>query len=116
MGKNEAAISEKIINEVGKKNATSIHDLAIDQIASIASCCDFYIGNDTFPHHICCQSSIPSIILLIDTPSAYSDYSKYQHQITPDNISLDDMTHGTRAGPDSIKVEKIFNKFLELLD
>ena len=116
VGKNEVAISEKIINEIGKQNATSMHDLANDQISSIASCSDFYIGNDTFPHHICCQRSIPSIILLIDTPRAYSDYSKYQHQITPDNISLDDMTHGTRAGPDSIKVEKIFNKFLELLD
>jgi len=115
VGKDEAAISEKIINEIGKENATSIHDFPINQISSIASCCDFYIGNDTFPHHICCQRSIPSIVLLIDTPRAYSDYSKHQHQITPENIFLDDITHGTRAGPDSIKVEKVFNKFLELL-
>jgi ADP-heptose:LPS heptosyltransferase len=116
VGKDEAVLSEKIINEIGKENATSVHDLPINQISSIASCCDFYIGNDTFPHHICCQRSIPSIVLLIDTPRAYSDYSKHQHQITPENISLDDIKHGTRAGPDSIKVEKVFNKFLELLD
>jgi len=113
--KNEAVLSEKIINEIGKENVTSIHDLPINQISGIASCCNFYIGNDTFPHHICCQRSIPSIVLLIDTPRAYSDYSKHQHQITPENISLDDITHGTRAEPDSIKVEKVFNKFLELL-
>ena len=115
VGKDESVLSEKIINEIGKENVTSVHDLPINQISSIASCCDFYIGNDTFPHHICCQRSIPSIVLLIDTPRAYSDYSKHQHQITPENVSLDDIKHGTRAGPDSIKVEKVFNKFLELL-
>ena len=114
VGKNEAAISEQIISETEKMNITSVHNLSIEQISIIAASCDFYIGNDTFAHHICCQSSIPSIILLIDTPRAYSDYSKHQHQITPEHIPIQEIDHGSRAGPDSIKVDKVFKKFLEL--
>ena len=38
--------------------------------------CDMYVGNDSFAHHITSQCNKPSIVILLNTPKAYADYSK----------------------------------------
>ena len=75
-----------------------------------------YIGNDSFGQHVASQSSIPSIILLLDTPRAYSDYSKNQFRILPGGISLDDITHDSKIPPDKIDVNEVFKKALMFLN
>ena len=73
-----------------------------------------YVGNDTFVHHVTSQSKKPSIIILLNTPKAYSDYSKFQFRIIPDNKNLEDLSHNSNFKPESISVEKVFNKVMKL--
>ena len=52
-----------------------------------------YIGNDSFGHHVASQSFLPSFIIMLDTPKAYTDYSKNQYRILPDNIDENQISH-----------------------
>ena len=54
---------------------------------------DIFIGNDSFGHHVACQMNKPSFIILIDTPKAYSDYSKNQFRIIPPDTDINKITH-----------------------
>ncbi len=109
-GPDEKDIAEKIINNIGINNCTSLSSKSIEEIIPLISVCDLYIGNDSFGHHVASQCSIPSIIILLDTPRAYSDYSKNQFRILPDGVSIDDITHDSKISPDKINVEKVFEK------
>ena len=109
-GPDENDIAEKIINGVTKKNCISLSNKTIKEIIPIISVCNMYIGNDSFGHHVASQCSIPSIIILLDTPRAYSDYSKNQFRILSDEISIDDITHDSKISPNKINVDTVFNK------
>jgi hypothetical protein len=50
---------------------------------------------------------LPSFVILLDTPRAYSDYSINQKRIIPPNINLDKITHDTQLDPNSITVELV---------
>jgi len=82
----------------------------------IISLCDMYIGNDSFGHHVSSQCSIPSLIIMLDTPKAYSDYSKNQLRILPSKISIDEITHDSRISPDEISVDAVLEKAIKLLN
>ena len=71
---------------------------------------DIFIGNDSFGHHVASQMNKPSFIILLDTPKAYSDYSKNQFRIIPPNININEITHDTALDPNSITVEMVINK------
>ena len=115
-GPDENDIAEKIINNIEKNNCNSLSKKTIDEVIPIISECDLYIGNDSFGQHVASQSSIPSIILLLDTPRAYSDYSKNQFRILPEEISLDDITHDSKISPEKIEVNKVLKKALTFLN
>ena len=115
-GPDENDIAEKIINNIEKNNCNSLSKKTIGEVIPIISECDLYIGNDSFGQHVASQSSIPSIILLLDTPRAYSDYSKNQFRILPEEISLDDITHDSKISPDKIEVNKVLKKALTFLN
>ena len=70
----------------------------------------FIIGNDSFGHHVACQMNKPSFVILLDTPKAYSDYSKNQYRLTPPNIDINDISHDSALDPNSITTEMILNK------
>ena len=106
------AMIDEIVNKVGERNAKSLANKNIKEIISIISGVDMYIGNDSFGQHIACQIGKPSIILLLDTPSAYSEYSKNQHQILPEGASVKDISHDSSFDPNTIKVETVLNKAL----
>ena len=76
--------------------------------------CDMYVGNDSFTHHITSQCNKPSIVILLNTPKAYTDYSKNHHRIIPDNANIEDLDHSSRYSADSISVKKVLNKILEI--
>ena len=75
-----------------------------------------YIGNDSFGHHVASQCSIPSIIIMLDTPRAYSDYSKNQFRVLPKGVSIDEISHDSKISPDRIDVNIVFNKAIDLLN
>ena len=109
-GPNEKDIANKILDEVGKENCKSLSNKSISEVVPIISICDIYIGNDSFGHHVASQSSIPSFIIILDTPKAYTDYSKNQYRIIPDNINENEISHDSAIPADSISVDIILNK------
>ena len=109
-GSNETDGANKIINSVNKKNVTSLSNKNIEEVLHYINICDLYIGNDSFGHHISSQLGKPSFILLLDTPRAYSDYSKNQIQIIPKGYDINKITHDTKVNPNLISVEMILLK------
>jgi len=109
-GSNETDGANKIINSVNKKNVTSLSNKNIEEVLHYINICDLYIGNDSFGHHISSQLGKPSFILLLDTPRAYSDYSKNQIQIIPKGYDINKISHDTKVNPNLISVEMILQK------
>ena len=109
-GSNETDGANKVINSVNKKNVTSLSNKNIEEVLHYINICDLYIGNDSFGHHISSQLGKPSFILLLDTPRAYSDYSKNQIQIVPSGFDINQISHDTNANPNLISVEMILLK------
>ena len=73
------------------------------------------MGNDSFGHHITSQCNIPSIVIMLDTPRAYTDYSVNQYRVVPDGTNVDTITHDSRILPEMIKVDQVYKKILSLI-
>ena len=114
-GPNEDNEALKIIEEVGKENCESLSKKSISEVKNYVAMSDFYIGNDSFGHHISCQMGKPSFILLLDTPRAYSDYSTNQIRIIPPGSKLDEITHDSRLDPNSISVDMVLDKIKKFI-
>ena len=54
----------------------SLSKKKIAEIIPILSLGKIYVGNDSFGHHVTSQRGIPSFVIMLDTPRAYTDYSK----------------------------------------
>ena len=113
-GPDQKMISREIINNIDKKNCMDLSGLSVGEVLPYFALCDTYVGNDSFMHHVTSQSQKPAIVLLINSPRAYTDYSKNYHRIIPDNASIDDIDHSFVYSPNSISVEKVMNKVLEI--
>ena len=113
-GPEQNEISKNIISNVNKKNCMDLSNMNIKQIIPILYLCDMYVGNDSFSHHITSQCNKPSIVLLLNSPKAYSDYSTNHHRIIPDNVKIEDIDHASKFDPSLIGVEKVFNKIINL--
>ena len=114
-GPNEKEIAQEIIEEIGTEKCSSLSNETISNIIPLISVCDIYIGNDSFGHHVASQCGIPSLIIMLDTPRAYSDYSVNQHRIMPSEVNIDNITHDSRIDPNMIKVDQVYEKILSLL-
>ena len=114
-GPDEKNIAESIINEIGENYCETLSNKNIKSLIPIIANCDLYVGNDSFGHHITSQCGVPSIILLLDTPRAYTDYSVNQYQIVPNGIDINEITHDKSISPNNIKVEDVFNKIISLI-
>tara|TARA_Y100000590_G_C15660676_1_gene992468 strand:- start:141 stop:1079 length:939 start_codon:yes stop_codon:yes gene_type:complete len=115
-GPGEEKMSLNLMSLLENKNCIDLSKKKIDDILPIISISDIYIGNDSFGHHVASQCNVPSIIILLDTPRAYSDYSKNQIRILPNNISLDDIDHNSRCSPTSVSVDKVLETVLKTLN
>ncbi len=109
-GSDEENGAKKIINQIEKKNCESLSSKDVSEIIYYIYLSDIFIGNDSFGHHIACQMNKPSFVILLDTPKAYSDYSKNQYRLTPPNIDINDISHDSALDPNSITTEMILNK------
>ena len=72
-----------------------------------------YVGNDSFGSHVTSQSGIKSLVILLDTPKAYTDYSKNYKRIIPDGIKIEDVTHGSNLKPELVSVEKVYQAIID---
>ena len=70
---------------------------------------DIFIGNNSTAIMLLVMNK-PSFVILLDTPKAYSDYSKNQYRLTPPNIDINDISHDSALDPNSITTEMILNK------
>ncbi len=113
-GPDQKNISQKIINNVDKKNCMDLSNFSVREVIPFFALCDAYVGNDSFMHHVTSQSQKPAIVLLINSPKAYTDYSKNYHRIIPNNASIDKINHSFLHSPNSITVEKVKIKVLEI--
>ena len=73
---------------------------------------DMYVGNDSFGSHISSQSGKPSLVILLDTPKAYTDYSPYHIRIIPEGYDINNINHGSEINPNLVKVDYLYNKIL----
>lgn len=113
-GPEQNEISKNIITNIKKQNCMDLSKMNIREIIPILYLCDMYIGNDSFSHHVTSQCNKPSIVILLNTPKAYSDYSINHHRIIPENTKIEDLNHSSRYNADTIKVEKVFNKIIQI--
>ena len=109
-GPNEKQVADLILKEVGNEYCLSLSNKSISEIVPLISICDMYIGNDSFGHHVASQSFLPSFIIMLDTPKAYTDYSKNQYRILPDNIDENQISHKSKISADEITVDIVLNK------
>ena len=109
-GPNEKEIADLILKEVGNEYCLSLSNKNISEIVPLISICDMYIGNDSFGHHVASQSLLPSFIIMLDTPKAYTDYSKNQYRILPDNIDENHISHNSKISANDITVDIVLNK------
>jgi ADP-heptose:LPS heptosyltransferase len=109
-GSDEEEGAQKIIKNVGNYNCESLANKSISEIIYYIASSEMYVGNDSFGHHIACQMNKPCYIILLDSPKAYSDYSKNQNRILPTNINIEKIDHGSRLNPDSVSVEMVIDK------
>ena len=113
-GKDESNISNQIINNINKKNCLSLHNMTIKQLIPILTSSNMYVGNDSFGSHITSQSGIKSIVILLDSPRAYTDYSKNFYRIIPRGFDINEITHGSKADPNLVLVEEVIKNINRL--
>ena len=114
-GKNneEQLILKEIINSSFGEVCTPLDDLSISETLPIIKNCNYSICNDTGFAHLSSALGIKTITLMADTPIIYGSYSTFMFPVIPDGEET--VTHDT-LGKDKINPEKIFNKFLSILN
>ena len=113
-GPNEKEIEDQIISNLKKKNYQALSNKNIEDLIPYLCASDMYVGNDSFGSHVTSQSGKKSIIMLLDAPKAYTDYSKNYYRIVPKGFDIEEITHGTNANPNLITVEEVI-KTINLL-
>ena len=111
-GPDDKALSDEIITNVNKNNCVSLYDKNIEEVIPYLCSANMYVGNDSFGSHIASQSGIKSLVILLDSPKAYTDYSKNYQRIIPDGIKIEDINHGSNLKPEDISVEKVYQKIV----
>ena len=106
-GPNEKEIENQILSKLKKKNFLTLSSKRIYDLIPYLGISDMYVGNDSFGSHVVSQCGKKSIVFLLDAPKAYTDYSKNYYRIVPDGYTIDEITHGTNADPNSISVNHV---------
>jgi len=111
-GPNDKLLSDEITNNVTKNNCFSLYDKKIDEIIPYLCSSNMYVGNDSFGSHVTSQSGIKSLVILLDSPKAYTDYSKNYQRIVPDFVKIENVTHGSNLNPENVSVEKVYQEII----
>ena len=111
-GPNDKSLSDEITNNINKNNYISLYDKKIEEVIPFLCSANIYVGNDSFGSHITAQSGITSLVILLDSPKAYTDYSKNYQRIFPEDVKIENITHGSNLNPDDVSVEKVYQEIL----
>ena len=111
-GPNDKMLSDEITSNVIKDNCLTLYNKTIEETIPYLCSADMYVGNDSFGSHVTSQSGIKSLVILLDTPKAYTDYSKNYQRIVPDGIKIENVTHGSNLKAESVSVEKVYKAII----
>ena len=111
-GPSDKNLSDEITNNINNNNYVSLYEKKIEEVIPFLCSANMYVGNDSFGSHITAQSGIKSLVILLDSPKAYTDYSKNYQRIFPENIKIENITHGSNLNPDDVSVEKVYQEIL----
>ena len=106
-GPNEKEIENEIISNLNKENYITLSEKSIEDTIPYLCASNMYVGNDSFGSHITSQSGKKSIVMLLDSPKAYTDYSQNYYRMVPNGFNIAEITHGTNADPNLISVEDV---------
>ena len=111
--KEEQVILNEIISSEFKNFCVSLDKLSIKEILPIIKNCNISICNDSSFSHLSAALNIKTITLMADTPLIYGNYNSNMYPIIPDGENV--VSHST-SGKNKINPDKIFKKFLEILN
>ena len=111
-GPNEKLIAQEIMDKVEGDNITDLSNKNISEVIPFIASADMYVGNDSFGSHISSQSGKPSLVILLDSPKAYTDYTPNHIRIIPEGYDVNNITHGSEIDPNLIKVEQVYKSIL----
>ena len=114
-GKNddEQRILNEILNSKFKDKCIPLDNLSIAETLPVIKNCNISICNDSSFSHLSSALGIKTITLMADTPLIYGSYSSIMHPIIPDGETT--VSHNT-FGKDRINPNKIFDKFLSIIN
>ena len=109
----EQIILNDILNSKFKNLCVPLDNLSIKEILPVIKNCKISICNDSGFSHLSSALGIMTITLMADTPLIYGNYSSKMFPIIPDGEKT--VSHKT-LGKEKINPQKIFNKFIELVN
>jgi heptosyltransferase-2 len=114
-GKNddEQRILNEILNSKFKNQCISLDNLSIADTLPVIKNCNISICNDSSFSHLSSALGIKTITLMANTPLIYGSYSSSMYPIIPDGETV--VSHNT-FGKDRINPNKIFDKFLSIIN
>ena len=114
-GKNpiEQEIINKILNSNHKNECVSLGFMDIYETLPIIKNCNLAVCNDSSFSHIASALGIKTLVLCVDSPMLYCNYSPQMTTILPDGEV--NVTHDT-LGADKINPKKIFEIAKQILD
>ncbi len=108
-GPNEKEIENEIVSDLKNNNFETLSEKKIKELIPYLCSSDMYVGNDSFGSHVTSQSGKKSIVILLDSPRAYTDYSQNYYRVIPKGFDINTITHGSNADPNLISVNEIIN-------
>ena len=109
----EQRILNEILNSKFKDKCIPLDNLSIADTLPIIKNCNISICNDSSFSHLSSALGIKTITLMADTPLIYGSYSSKMYPIIPDGENT--VSHNT-FGKDRISPNKIFDRFLSIIN
>ncbi len=109
----EQEVLNEILQSKFKNFCTRLDNLTISEILPLIKNCNVSICNDSSFSHLSSALGIKTITLMADTPLIYGNYSSKMFPIIPEGEKT--VKHNT-LGKDKIDPQKIFERFLEIID
>ena len=109
----EQKILNEILNSKFKDKCIPLDNLSIADTLPVIKNCNISICNDSSFSHLSSALGIKTITLMADTPLIYGSYSSKMYPIIPDGENT--VSHNT-FGKDRINPNKIFDKFLSIIN
>ncbi|MDC0060980.1 hypothetical protein OAJ24_01265 [Candidatus Pelagibacter sp.] len=111
--KEEQTILNEILNSKFRSLCKPLDNLSIKEILPLIKSCNLSICNDTSFSHLSAALGVKTITLMADTPLIYGNYNSKMFPIIPDGEQT--VTHNTQ-GKEKINPQKIFDKFIEIIN